>query len=123
MCQEVLDGQNYKEPWLIKVDAFNWKLFEEFDPVYIKLHRNPDDILKSIKRTPFMRKHGYSDDRWREIIKAHHDTMDTVPGFKIDTDKMLTDFSELKKAIEACGLTFNEEMTNDIINFKGYQYC
>lgn len=122
-CLDVLEGQGYQNPWLVKVDAYNWKLFEDFDPTYIKLYRNPDDILKSIKRTPFMRKHGYSDQRWREIIAGHHEQMDNLGGFKIDTDKMLTDYTELEAAIEGVGLKFNPEMTKDIINFKGYQYC
>jgi len=123
MCLEVLEGQNYTKPWMIKVDAFNWELFEEFDPTYIKLYRNPDDILKSIKRAPFMKKHGYSDERWRKIIAAHQSEMDKLDGYKIDTDKMLTDFTEIKAAIESIGIEFNESLTHDIINYKGYQYC
>lgn len=123
ICQEILDGQDYKTPWLIKVDAFNWKLFEGFNPIYIKLYRNPDDILKSIKRTPFMSRHGYTDQRWMEIIKAHQEEMDKLCGWSIDTDKMLTDFSQIRAAIEEIGLDFNEAMTKEIIDHKGYQYC
>lgn len=123
ICLQVLQKQNYQTPWLIKVDAFNWKLFEDFNPIYLKLYRNPDDILKSIQRTPFMRRHGYSAARWREIIQGHQDEMDKVPGCRIDTDVMLTDYTEIQLAIEHIGIKFNEVLTKEIINHNGYLYC
>lgn len=120
---QILEDQNYQSPWLVKADAFCWSLYTDFAPTYIKLYRNKEDILKSVLKAPFMIKHGYTEDRWREIIQAHQDEMDKVPGFKIDTDKMLIDFTELEAVIEHIGLKFDPVMTKEIIEHKGYQYC
>ena len=115
--------QGYKEgPWLIKVDAFCWPLFKDLNPIYIKLYRSPEGILDSIQRTTFMQKQGYSIKEWEKIIKAHHDEMDKVEGFKINTDNMLTDYSELKNVIEHIGLEFDYKIPDKVIHLDNIKY-
>jgi len=48
--------------------------------------------------------------------------MDKLDGLKINTDKMLTDYSEFESVINHIGLEFKPEILDETINCNGYQY-
>ena len=85
--EQIIRKNGYKGgPWLQKVDVFAYKLYEDFDPFYVKVMRDKEGIMKSIKRTPFMYKQGYSDKEWERIIDAHHELMGEVQGYVLETE-------------------------------------
>ncbi len=90
--------------WVVKVDAFCYDCFWEYNPVYVKVYRPPEMILDSIMRTPFMYKQGYSKGKWTEIIKKHHDLMEQIEGPTVNAEKVFAgDESEIDAVIESLG--------------------
>lgn len=102
-------------PWVQKVDAFCWPSFSDCE--VIKLRRKAVNILHSCLKTPFMARQGFSEDEWLQIIEAHNEEMDLVPGFDIDTDRLVAgDFHQIREALDACGKSCDVEIVNRILN-------
>lgn len=70
------------EPWFFKGGAFYWKTFASFDPVYIKVWRDRDKILRSFRRCGFLQNR-FS---WQEIaliVDRQHEAMKEIPGLDV----------------------------------------
>ena len=98
--------------WMFKCGAEYFQPFQALEPFNIFIKRNLEDAVRSV-----CAKHGaISTDDARDIIQWRYNFMDTMRklqgGMLVDTDRLMAkDFSQIKKAIEYCGLTFSAEKT------------
>lgn len=115
--KEILEREGYKDgPWMFKTGAFYHKVWNPSHVVKIK--RNVPDTLKSYKECGFLNQ--YSEDEIKFIVDRQNKIMDSLDGFEINAEKVFDrDYSELKIAIEGCGLTFD---LNKINNFMDMPY-
>lgn len=108
------DGWDGNTPWGAKVDVFCHRIFSRFDPVFVGLYRNPDDILASCMRAMPRR---FTEMEWEKIIAAHHNRMDDLNIPIINTDKLVEgDTSELEVTLDRLDLGLSEQIVNDVID-------
>lgn len=97
--------------WMMKTGVEYFNAFKDLNPYNIFIKRNPADVAQSLcnKRPGTNYKTALHAANWR------FDYMDKLQeqygGVCVDTDKIVGqgDFSEVKEAIEYCGLEYNEE--------------
>lgn len=96
--------------WMMKTGVEYFNAFKELNPYNIFIKRSPEGVATSLssKRPDVNYDDAYKAAVWRfnymeELEMAHG-------GVSVDTDKIVNDdFSEMKAAIEYCGLVWDEE--------------
>jgi len=114
--RRIIHDQGYKEgPWMMKFGASYHKMWQDFDPFWIKIKRNPEAIHESFRRANMLS--AYSDDDLMEIIKFHHTTMDSIPGVEIWSDDVVNgNYGNLRTAFERCDLEFDSEIADEFVD-------
>ena len=117
--KDIPDGQE----WLFKTMAELYPLFLQFNPKIILVKRNEESSVASIKEKHPKDEKEYIRGIYKtrmvlmEYIKKHHGAV------WVDTDKLVQkDFTEIRNAVEYCGLEFNPEITDKAINLKLWRH-
>lgn len=113
--EKIIFDQGYREgPWMYKHGATFHKVWKEFDPKIVKVWRETEQIFQSFKRSGMMA--NYTDKQIKDSIKLHHEIMANIPGFDVDSDKLIEgDYRSIKDAITGCGLEYSEQIVRDFI--------
>lgn len=78
--EKTMKRQGYQGgPWFIKIGAYYWRTFESFNPVYVKVWRDPELIFQSYKRLGWLGRFG-GDGAIRTIIENQHNMMRSIEG-------------------------------------------
>lgn len=92
---------------------------------WIICRRDRDDIVNSLLKTRFM--HAFKDrDGWEGWIKHHEDRFDEMHEAGLDIREIWTkkiiagDYSEIKEAVEYCGLKWDEGKVRDFVSPELY---
>lgn len=68
-------------PWFFKCGTFYYDTFKPFDPVYVKVWRDPYKILKSFKNCGFLNR--FTESERQTIIERQHEKMREIEGLDI----------------------------------------
>lgn len=122
--QKVLQGiPNPSEPWLCKESRIlmTWPLWFEHFPnaIYVFNRRNFDDNLKSMLKHRVISKRGGTEDLKRWIVwarNAQEAIAEECPHVWAYVDEIWKgNMDEAKEVVEACGLTFDEQVAREWI--------
>jgi len=107
---EIKEFVSADKTWMIKTGVEYFPAFESLNPYNVFIKRNPENVAKSLCN----KRPGASYDEALNAVKWRFNFMDQLQsqhgGMVVDTDKIINgDFSDIKKAIEYCGIIFNEE--------------
>ena len=101
------------ETYLVKTGIEYFDAFQPLIPFNIYLLRNPEHVAASLcsKRKGLDPDAALQAAEWRfKMMRARHST---VGGVFIDTDRVIAgDFTQLRAAVEICGVLFDENLTN-----------
>lgn len=116
---KILYAENYKDgPWLVKHYLTFWYLWQVFNPIYIKVRRNPDFIYKSLCRI---------DKKFKsDAIKIQNNInkLKNLPSLEIWPHKLIAgDYTQLKTIFKATKLALDESLVEKIINKKEWHYA
>lgn len=102
-------------PWMAKFSALYYPLWEQFNPRWIKVRRNAEEIMRSNITTGFF---GTDDlGRIMELIQAHNHAMNGLPGEDVYTNELIRgDLRSIRTAIQYVGLEFDAGETLDFID-------
>ncbi len=112
----------FKDPKLTLL----WPIYARAFPQahWVILDRPTDDIIASLCRTSFMRRHSRSPEFWRMFCIAYQERMNTLEKMlpnvlRVDVDKVAQhDFSQLSVLFERMGLSFSAEKAQAAIDQK-----
>jgi len=68
-------------PWFVKVGAFYARCFDIFDPVFVKVWRDPELVVNSLVRTNMLSR--LSESELRVIVARQHEYMKSFEGLDI----------------------------------------
>ena len=121
--EQIILSQGYEgQKWLFKCGSTFHNMFFEFNPTWVKVWREPEHIIKSIRNAGFHREK----DDWQltRMIAIHHRAMWELPGFTVHTQKLIDgDDSEIRSVIEGLGLEYNSSITEQFINRDYWHYA
>ncbi len=104
-------------PWLVKCSALYWPMWSFLLPKWVCVRRKTEGILKSNMKTNFMATQ--DENKIHYLIERHNMAMDLVDGVDVYTDDIVSgDFSSIKRAVEFCGLEYDEANTANFVNPK-----
>ena len=112
--EQIITKQGYTEgPWLYKHGANFWKVWNEFNPKWVLVWREPEAILRSIRRARILNK--FSDEEIRHSIALHHQQMGLIKNVHgavdVYPDEVVKgDHTSIANAIEYCGIEYNPYM-------------
>ena len=103
----ILKAQGYETgPWAFKGGAFYWQVWQPFDPVFIKVWREPGAILRSYRRCRFLNK--YTEDQVARIVARQHRAMARIHGPDIVADDVAACRADaFRPALESLGIVFD----------------
>jgi hypothetical protein len=114
--EKIKNRQECTGRWLFKCGAFYWRVWKPFNPVFVKVWRDPKDILKSYERTRFL-KNRYTHEEIGVIINRHQNLMHTIDGPNIDADALVNgETGQFRKMLRDMGLKYDE--SNDFVDRK-----
>ena len=102
--------------WMMKTGVEYFNAFKELNPYNIYIKRSPEGVAHSLssKRANATYEDAYEAAVWR--FNYMDELQKEFGGVSVSTDKIINnDFSEMKEAIEYCGLEFNEESAKKAI--------
>ena len=117
MLKITVEDLNPREPWAFKCSVDYYELFLQFNPKIILVKRDIDQIIKST----IAKAGGRKKTEATTIVKRRMRLMKDVErehGAKwIDSDQLIKgDYSTLQEALSYCGIEFNQEATELVIN-------
>ena len=96
--------------WMMKTGVEYFNAFKELNPYNIYIKRSPEGVANSLssKRADVKYQDAYDAAVWR--FNYMDQLQEQYGGVSVSTDSIIDDdFSEMKEAIEYCGLEFDEE--------------
>ena len=102
--------------WMMKTGVEYFNAFKELNPYNIFIKRTPEGVAKSLssKRANASYDDAYEAAVWR--FNYMDELQKEFGGVSVNTDNIINnDFSEMKEAIEYCGLTFSEDKAREAI--------
>lgn len=116
--ERILSSEGYVDgPWLVKHSAVYYKTWHEFNPKYVLVRRPFDATVESTRE---LHQGRFPEAQRKQIIKLHNDVMDEIAGVNVYTQDLIQgDYSSIKKAIEYCGLDYDESVVKEFIE-PGY---
>ena len=103
-----LDG-----PLAFKHSAMFWNVWKDFDPYFICCRRPKESVMKSGKRSGMYATTSHSWDAHQKVMDGIVNSVD-VHGEKYFEG----DWSSLEKAFEFCGLEFDVNIANKLLDHK-----
>ena len=103
--------------WVYKTGIDSWRLFEGYpNAQFVFIKRHVDSVVRSN-----MEKSGNPDQKIRPIVEARYALMDALAKERgipyVYTDDLISgDYTSLKSALEYCGLTFQPEIADAVID-------
>ena len=120
------EGYGGAVPWLYKDAKLSliWPAFHKAFPEaqWVVVRRDPEQIIASCMRTPFMQQHSLDKTFWVRFVEAYlrrlRSLTDTISGaITLDADPILNgEFADLSMAIHSCGLEFNANVVADFVS-------
>ena len=107
-------------PWLMKHSVLYWRAWSEFNPKWVCVRRDKEEIYNSCKRSRMLAPN-HSDQHLRDVINLHDEQLDIVArehnGKNVYTGELIEgNTKSLEEALEYCGIEFNPEVTRKFIN-------
>lgn len=102
--------------WMMKTGVEYYNAFQGLNPYNIFIRRPARDVATSLsnKRSDVTFEDAYIAAKWR--TRYMNDLREEYGGVDVHTDRILEgDFSEIKHAIEYCGLEFDEDVARRAI--------
>ena len=102
--------------WMMKTGVEYFNAFKELNPYNIFIKRTPEGVAKSLssKRADASYDDAHEAAVWR--FNYMDELQKEFGGVSVNTDNIINnDFSEMKEAIEYCGLTFSEDKAREAI--------
>ncbi len=101
--------------WMMKTGVEYFNAFKGLNPYNIFILRNPRDVAHSLRQKTKARYHvALRSAQWRFAYMKR--LQSEYGGVFVNTDNIIqNDFSEIKEAIEYCGLTYDEEAAREAI--------
>ena len=114
--QDILKVVPKNEPWSMKTGIEFYPAYRDFNPYNIFITRKAEDVAKSLCQ----KRVNANYDEALKIIKWRFDYMEKIKeedgGVFVDTDLIIAgDYSQIKEAIEYCGIEFDEDATKGAI--------
>ena len=109
----ILEAQKYSGgSWGFKTGVHYWNVWGDFEPIFIKVMRNRESIVKSYRRYGgVFPKHGV------KFIDRGLEKLRELPGFEIDADRLISgDRNQIMDALEGCGFHYRDDIVTDIID-------
>lgn len=100
------------QPWMFKCGVSYWRVWEDFKPVVVKVHRPIEDVMASYRRSNKLP----NPDR-ENLVRWQVPLLSSVPGFNVDAVQVSRgDFSSLRAPMDAMGITFREQIARDFVD-------
>lgn len=117
---EARDGDGYESgQWLWKGSALYWPAWFEFNPKYVVCRRDREATFQSCRTARKVFGDKLSDRELRRNIDFHHEQLDYLVShgaYEVDTAAVASgDFVTIKRAIEGCGIEFNESVSREFV--------
>lgn len=97
--------------WLVKHVYFYWKIWEAFNPYYVKLVRDHGKIRRSIRHSRFMNGKKVGKYIYNQLQEA-----DKIPGKTIDMDRFMDgDRTQLMDAMQWCGVGYDPSIVDECV--------
>ncbi len=111
-----VDFEGYRRgPWLFKTGVHYAGIWDEFDPIVVKVMRNRDRIIESYERYGGIWKRFGAEDGAR-IVDRGLDRLRELPGIEIDADQLVNgDREGIKAVCKQASLTYDEKTVTDFI--------
>lgn len=113
IVREVIRGQGYAgERWGFKTGVHYWNVWGDFRPIFVKVMRNRDDIVRSYRKFGGVYpRHGDA------FIDRGLAALNELSGFEVDADALISgDRGRIAFALNGCGLEYDEDKVNTIVN-------
>lgn len=121
--ERVLSKQGYEEgPWAMKHALAYWRAWDEFDPYYILIERDKDQLLASNNNSGVA---GVSGKQLLDMYEKNEQEMKHIKTFAptIKTSEIIKgDYSSIEDAFRYCGLDFDPNIANSVINPELWHY-
>ena len=115
----VEQGWDGKQPVLVKTGFYFFRVFRPFAPKIVLVRRPIEDVIRSYQDCGFL-KHYFSPNEIKKIMRRFDKDMHRSMGYDVYTDQVIEgNYTSLKNAIEAVGLTYDEEIVKDVVR-PGY---
>lgn len=116
LVEREIVSQGYRRgPWLFKTGVHYAGVWDEFDPLILKVTRDRDSILESYARYGGIWR-SFGPENATEIVDRGLERLRDLPGIEIDTDRLVDgDYSALKSACKTACLPYNERTVTDFI--------
>lgn len=112
-------------PWLWKGSVMYYPAWHEFNPTVVVCRRDPEAALQSALRPPFVYRE-LDTNAIRRVIQRHNQELDRLVAagaYEVDTQAVaMGDFSSIQRAVEGCGLQFDEKATADFVDPTMWHY-
>lgn len=83
---EIILNRQFETPYMLKIGAFYYQIFKEFDPIVIKLKRPIPETFTSFRRKGFLK--DFNDVELMRLIEKQHKILDAIPGMEIWTNEL-----------------------------------
>jgi len=120
IAARILDEHGYEGgPWLVKHSAMYWPVWHQFDPIWVCCRRDADAIARSGKESRLLRNPAAIQPHvdQMEYLRDHHGAHEVWPE-----DVVKGDYTSIRKAIEAAGLTFQPEIADAMVQPNAWHY-
>ena len=109
----ILYSEDYKAgPYLFKCPSTYAPSWYEFEPKFIKCHRPKEAVMKSLEKADMLAPNGDS-------YETYQRAMDDTQGVDVYGEEFFKgDWSSLEKAFEFCGLGFNQQIAENLLEHK-----
>jgi len=117
MLKITVEDLNPREPWAFKCSVDYYELFLQFNPKIILVKRDIDQIIKSTIAKGGGRKKTEATTIVKRRMRLMKDVEKAYGAKWIDSDQLIKgDYSTLQEALSYCGIEFNQEATDSVIN-------
>lgn len=117
MIMDIMEKEGYSSgPYAFKHSAMFWKFWCEFNPRYICCRRPKEAVCKSGERSYMF---AANSDSWEKHQEAMDEVVSSGKGVNVYGEEFFKeDWSSLEQAFEFCGLEFNVEIAENLIDHK-----
>lgn len=107
--------------WMAKFSAMYYPLWQQFDPIWIKVRRYDQEIMSSNLATGFFGTKNKA--RIIQLIDQHNEAMDHVDGVDVHASEIIKgDFRSIAHAIHFAGLDYKPSQTAKFVDPKLWRH-
>ena len=113
--ERVIREDGYQEgPWLYKMSALYWRIWSDFDPVFVGVYRPSKSVASSNWDTGMV---GKDKDKIERMVDLHMQEINKAAHCVINTQEVVNrDYRTLETAFKRCGLEFDPNIVDDFVD-------